>query len=101
MTTTNSTKLRPLGDRVLVKRNKTEEKNIGGIILPDSAQSKQDIGFVIATGPGKKDKDGNLVEVSVKPGDNIMWDKYGGQEVTIEEEEFIMVKSDDIIAIVE
>lgn len=101
MTTQQSIKLRPLADRILVKRKKTEEQNIGGIILPDSAQSKQDVGVVIAVGPGKKDKDGNLIEVTVKPGDNIMWDKYGGQEVNIDEEEFIMVKSDDVIAIVE
>lgn len=101
MTTNTKSKLRPLADRVLVQRKKAEEQNIGGIILPDSAQSKQDIGIVIATGPGKKDKDGKIIEVSVKAGDTIMWDKYGGQEVTIEEEEFIIVKSDDIIAIVE
>lgn len=101
MSTNTATKLRPLGDRILVKRKKVEEQNIGGIILPDSAQSKQDIGTVIATGPGKKDKDGNLIEISIKAGDNIMWDKYGGQEVTINEEELIMVKCDDVIAIVE
>lgn len=101
MSANTATKLRPLGDRILVKRTKVEEKNIGGIILPDSAQSKQDIGTVIATGPGKKDKEGNTIEITVKVGDNIMWDKYGGQEVTVNEEEFIMVKSDDVIAIVE
>ena len=101
MTTEQKIKLRPLADRILVKRNKVEEKNIGGIILPDSAQSKQDTGIVIATGPGKKDKSGNLIAISVKVGDNIMWDKYGGQEVSINEEDFIMVKSDDVIAVVE
>lgn len=101
MTADTKTKLRPLGDRILVKRNKPEEKSIGGIILPDTAQTKQDIGVVIACGPGKKDKDGNTIEMSVIPGDHIMWDKYGGQEVTIDEEVFIIVKSDDVIAIVE
>ena len=101
MTANMQTKLRPLGDRILVKRKEAEEKNIGGIILPDSAQSKQDMGIVIATGPGKKDKDGNTIEISVKTGDTIMWDKYGGQEITIDEEDFIIVKSDDVIAIVE
>ena len=99
--TTTSTKLRPRGNRVLVKRKEAQEKQIGGIILPDSANAKQDIGVVLATGPGKKDKDGAVIEISVKTGDTIMWDKYGGQEITIDEEEFIMVKSDDIIAIVE
>lgn len=101
MTTNTKCKLRPLADRVLVQRKKAEEQNIGGIILPDSAQSKQDMGTVIATGPGKKDKDGNTIEISVKVGDSILWDKYGGQEITVEEEEYIIVKSDDIIAIVE
>jgi len=95
------TKLRPLADRVLVKREKEEEKTFGGIILPDTAKQKQEMGTVIAVGPGKKDKDGKTIEISVKAGDTIMWDKYGGQEVTIDEEEFVIVKSDDIIAIVE
>ena len=101
MSTNTCTKLRPLGDRILVKRKKNEEKNIGGIILPDSAQTKQDIGVVITTGPGKKDKDGKLIEMVVKTGDTIMWDKYGGQELSVDEEDFIMVKADDVIAIVE
>lgn len=101
LTTQNSIKLRPLMDKILVQRKKTEEQNIGGIILPDSAQSKQDIGTVLACGPGKKDKDGKLIEMPVKAGDQIMWDKYGGQEVTIEEQEYIIVKADDVIAVVE
>ena len=101
MSTNTATTLRPLGDRILVRRNKVEEKNIGGIILPDSVQSKQDMGIVIATGPGKKDKNGNTIEISVKAGDHIMWDKYGAQEVTINDEDLIMVKSDDVIGIVE
>ncbi len=101
MTTQAKTKLRPLADRVLVQRAKEEETISGGIILPDTAKQKQEIGTVIAVGPGKKDKDGKMIEVGVKAGDRIMWDKYGGQEVTIDEEEFIIVKADDIIAIVE
>jgi chaperonin GroES len=102
MTTKMQTKLRPLGDRILVERKKVEEQITGGIILPDSAQSKQDIGTVIAVGPGKKDKDGKLIEISLKVGDIIMWDKYSGQEIkTEEDQEFIIVKSDDVIALVE
>ena len=101
MTTNTKCKLRPLADRVLVQRKKAEEQNIGGIILPDSAQTKQDMGVVIAVGPGKKDSDGKNIEISVKAGDNILWDKYGGQEITVEEEEYIIVKDSDIIAIVE
>ena len=101
MPANTETKLRPLADRVLIKRNKVEEQQIGVLILPDSAQSKQEMGIVIATGPGKKDKDGKTIEISVKAGDQVMWDKYGGNEITVGTEEYIMVKSDDIIAIVE
>lgn len=101
MTTDTKTKLRPLADRVLVQRAKEQETVSGGIILPDSAKQKQEIGVVVAVGPGKKDKDGKNIEIAVNAGDQIMWDKYGGQEVTIDEEEFIIVKADDIIAIVE
>lgn len=95
-------KLKPLADRVLVKRAKEEEETVtGGIILPDTAKQKQEIGQVIAVGPGKKDKDGNVVEMPVKVGDQVMWDKYGGQDVSIGEEEFIIVKADDITVTVE
>ena len=100
MTTTAKTKLRPLADRVLVQRAKEEETISGGIILPDSAKQKQEIGTVIAVGPGKKDKDGKTIEIAVQVGNKIMWDKYGGQEVTIDDEEYLIVKADDIIAIV-
>lgn len=101
MTTQAKTKLRPLGDRVLVKRVEEGEKVHAGIILPDTAQKKQEVGVVVAVGPGKKDKDGKLIEIAVKVGDQVMWDKYGGQDVSVDEEEFIFVKSDDIVAIVE
>lgn len=101
MTTETKTKLRPLADRVLVRREKEQETVSGGIILPESAKQKQELGVVVAVGPGKKDKDGKNIEIAVTAGDQIMWDKYGGQEVTIDEEEFIIVKADDIIAIVE
>ena len=101
MAVKTETKLRPLADRVLIKRNKNEEQQFGGLILPDSSQSKQDMGIVLAVGPGKKDKDGKTIEITVKAGDHVMWDKYGGQEITIENEDFVIVKSEDIIAIVE
>ena len=101
MSTQMKTKLRPLADRVLVKRAKEEETSHGGIILPESAQKKQEMGEVIAVGPGKKDKEGNAIEIAVQVGDTVMWDKYGGQEISIEEEEYMIVKADDLIAIVE
>lgn len=101
MTTKTKAKLRPLADRVLVKRSKEEETTFGGIILPESAKQRQEMGQVIKVGPGKKDKDGKCIEVPVKEGDTIMWDKFGGQEITVNEEEYVIVKADDIIAIVE
>lgn len=101
MKTQTKVKLRPLADRVLVKRSKEEEKTLGGIILPETAKQKQEMGEVIAVGPGKKDKEGKHIDIPVKAGDKVMWDKYGGQEVTIDEEEFVIVKADDLIAIVE
>lgn len=101
MTTKAKIQLRPLADRVLAKRVKEEETTFGGIILPETAKQKQEMGKVIKVGPGKKDKDGKTIEIAVKEGDTIMWDKYGGQEITLNEEEYVIVKADDIIAIVE
>ncbi len=102
MTTQTKVKLRPLADRVLVKRAKNEERTAGGIILPDTAREKQELGEVIAVGTGKMDKDGKRLEIPVKVGDKVMWDKFAGNDVKIEDEEdFVIVKSDDIIAIVE
>ena len=73
----------------------------GGIILPDSAKKKPETANVIAVGPGKKDKDGNLVPAPVKEGDVILMEKYSGQEVTLNDVEYVIVRADDIIAIVE
>ncbi|MCB1135444.1 MAG: co-chaperone GroES [Chlamydiia bacterium] len=99
--TQQSTKLKPLGNRVLAKRQEAEETLKGGIILPDTAKKKQETATVVAVGPGKKGKDGQLVEVPVKAGDTILLDKYAGQEVTIDDEDFVIVRADDIIAIIE
>lgn len=95
------TKIQPLSNRVLVKRMEAEETLKGGIILPDSAKKKQEQAEVIAIGPGKKDKSGNLVPMPVKVGDVVLMDKYSGQEITLNDEEFIIVKADDLIAIIE
>ena len=100
--TTTKVKLRPLADRVLIKRAKQEERTTGGIILPDTSKEKQEMGEVIAIGPGKLDKEGKRVVVAVSIGDTVLWDKFSGNEVKIEDEEdFVIVKSDDIIAIIE
>ncbi len=93
--------LKPLGNRVLAQRQEAEETMKGGIILPDSAKKKQETAKVVAVGPGKKLDDGKTVPVEVKVGDVILMDKYSGQEVTLNDEEFVILKADDIIAIIE
>ncbi|HXF29853.1 MAG TPA: co-chaperone GroES [Chlamydiales bacterium] len=93
--------LRPLGSRVLVRRLEAEEKLKGGIILPDTAKKKQEQAQVVAVGTGKKDKSGALIPIAVTVGDTILMDKYSGQEVTVNDEEYVIVRSEDIIAIVE
>ena len=98
--TTKKTTLRPLGNRVLAQRMEQEQSLKGGIILPDSAKKKQETAKVIAVGPGLTDKDGKLIAPPVQVGDMILMDKYSGQEVTLDDEEYVIVKADDIIAIV-
>lgn len=98
--TTKKTTLKPLGNRVLAQRLEQEETLKGGIILPDSAKKKQETATVIAVGPGLTNKEGKLVPPPVSVGDTILMDKYAGQEVTIDNEEYVIVRADDIIAIV-
>jgi chaperonin GroES len=93
--------LKPLGNRVLVQRLEPEEKMKGGIILPDSAKKKQETAKVVAVGDGKRLEDGKVLPVPVKVGDVILMDKYSGQEVSLDGEEFMILKSDDMIAIIE
>jgi chaperonin GroES len=92
--------LKPLSNRVLAKRLEQEEKLKGGIILPDSAKKKQEIAVVIAIGPGALGKDGKVQPMPVQVGDKILMDKYSGQEVTLQDEEFVIVKADDIVAVI-
>lgn len=96
----SKTKFQPLGNRVLVQRLEQEEKLKGGILLPDSAKKKQEKARVVAIGTGKKDSNGNTIEMPVKVGDTILMEKYSGQEIKIDEEEFMILKADDIMAIV-
>ncbi len=100
-TTEKKITLKPLGNRVLAKRLEQDETLKGGIIIPDSAKKKQETATVLAVGPGKKLDDGKVIAVPVHVGDTILMDKYSGQEVTIDDEEYILVKADDIIAIIE
>jgi chaperonin GroES len=93
--------LKPLADRVVAKRLESEDTLKGGIIIPDSAKKKQEMAEVIAIGPGKTTQENKTLPMPVKVGDIIFMDKYSGQEITIDDEEFIIVKADDIIALVE
>jgi len=95
------TKFKPLGNRVLVRRLEQEEKMKGGIYIPDTAKKKQEQAEVIAIGPGKKDKNGNAISMPVKVGDIVLMEKYSGQEVTLNDQEYVIVRAEDLIAIVE
>ena len=92
--------LKPLHDRVLVKRTESEEKTAGGLIIPDSAKEKPSEGEVVAVGTGARKDHGELNEMAVKPGDKILFGKWSGTEVTIEGEEMLMMKESDIMGII-
>jgi chaperonin GroES len=94
-------KIRPLHDRVLVKRIEEEEKTKGGIIIPDTAKEKPQEGKVIAVGQGKVLDDGKLHPPSVKKGDKVLFSKYGGTEVNLDGEEHLIIREDDILGVVE
>jgi chaperonin GroES len=94
-------KFRPLGDRVLVKRVKEEEKTKGGIIIPDTAQEKPQEGEVVAIGPGARDEDGERIPLDVKVGDRILFGKWSGTEVKLDGEELLIMKESDIMGVIE
>ncbi len=94
-------KIKPLHDRVIVKRNDAETKTASGIIIPDSAKEKPQEGIVIAAGSGIRKEDGTVLPLDVKEGDKVLFGKYGGTEIKIEGEELIMMKEDDILGIIE
>lgn len=98
--TKKKTTIKPLGNRVLAKRKEKDETLKGGIILPDSAKQKQETAEVIAVGPGKMNENGTKAPMPVNVGDTILMDKYSAQEVTLDDEEYLILKADDIIAIV-
>lgn len=93
--------LKPLHDRVLVKRLEEEEVTKGGIIIPDTAKEKPIKGKVVAAGPGKTTDDGKTVPMSVKNGDSVLFNKYAGTEVKIDGVEHLVMREDDILAIIE
>jgi len=93
--------IRPLHDRLIVKRLEEEEKTKGGIIIPDSAKEKPIEGKVVAVGKGKVDKDGKNIPMDVKKGDRVLFAKYAGTEVKIDGEEHLMMREDEILAVIE
>jgi chaperonin GroES len=93
--------LRPLHDRILVERIEEGEQKIGGIIIPDTAKEKPQQGKVIAVGAGKADKDGKRIPLDVKAGDTILFGKYSGQEIKIEGEEYLIMREDEVLGVVE
>ena len=94
-------KLRPLGDRIVVEPLEAEEKTKGGIILPDTAKEKPQEGKVVAVGKGKTDDSGKLVPMEVKVGDKILYGKYAGTEITIEGKEYMILREEDVLAVIE
>ena len=92
-------KIRPLNDRVLVKRLEEEQKTAGGIIIPDTAKEKPAEGQVVAVGPGKLNSKGERTAIDLKAGDRVLFSKYGGTEVKIDGEDFLIMREDDILGV--
>ncbi|HDP23985.1 MAG TPA: co-chaperone GroES [Deltaproteobacteria bacterium] len=93
-------KVRPLQDRVIVKRMEEDQKTKGGIIIPDTAKEKPQMGEVIAAGPGKKTDEGKLLPLDVKKGDKILFSKYSGNDIKIDGEELLIMREDDILGVI-
>ncbi len=94
-------KFRPLHDRVVVRRVESEEKTVGGIIIPDTAKEKPQEGEIIAVGPGARDEAGKLVALDVKVGDRILFGKWSGTEVKIDGEDLLIMKESDVMGVIE
>lgn len=93
--------LRPLHDRVIIKRLSSETKTASGLVIPDNAAEKPDQGEVIAVGPGKRDDSGKVIPMDVKIGDRVLFGKYAGQVVKMNDEELMVMREEDIMAIVQ
>lgn len=101
MATQTATKLRPLADRVVVKPAGREETTASGIVLPDTAKEKPQRGTVIAAGKGRRDDDGDRIELDVKVGDEVLFAKYAGTEFKLDGEELLIIAEKDILAVIE
>jgi chaperonin GroES len=93
--------IRPLNDRILVKRLESEEKTAGGLFIPDSAKEKPAEGEIVSVGPGKMTDKGDRVAMDVKAGDRVLFSKYGGTDVKIEGVDYLIMREDDILGVVE
>ena len=93
-------KIQPLGDRLVVEVLEAKEKTKGGIVLPDTAKEKPQEGKVVAVGKGRTSEDGKIVPLQVKVGDKILYGKYSGTEINLEEKEYLIVKEEDVLAVV-
>ncbi len=94
-------KFRPLHDRILVERLESEEKSAGGIILPDTAKEKPQQGRIVSAGTGKRTDDGNVIPLEVKEGDRILFGKYSGSDIKIDGKEFLILREDDVLGLIE
>lgn len=94
-------KIRPLHDRVIVKRLDNERKTASGIVIPDTAAEKPDQGEVVAVGPGKRDDNGKLIPIDVKVGDKVLFGKYAGTDIKVEGQDFLIMREDDILGVIE
>ena len=94
-------KVKPLGDRVLIEPSKELEKTKGGIVLPDTAKEKPQEGKIVAAGPGKTSDEGKVIPMSVKVGDKVLYGKYSGTTITVDGEEYLIVREDEIVAIID
>jgi chaperonin GroES len=95
-----ATKIKPLGQRVLVKRTEEEEKSAGGIIIPDAAKEKPQEAEVVALGTGGKDEDGKTIEFTVKKGDRVLISKYGGTDVKLDGKDYLIISESDILGVI-
>jgi chaperonin GroES len=100
-TTATRVKVRPLHDRVIVQRIEESEQKVGGIIIPDTAKEKPQQGKVIAVGKGRVEKDGKVTPLDVKEGDTILFGKYSGQEIKLEGDEYLIMREEEILGVIE
>jgi chaperonin GroES len=94
-------KVRPLHDRIIVQRIEEEEQRVGGIIIPDTAKEKPQQGKVIAVGKGRIEKDGKVTPLDVKAGDTVLFGKYAGQEIKIDGNEYLIVREEEVLGVIE